>query len=65
MHACRMLHCVILFVKERMERLQRETSELEAQHKDQMREAMDNLEVIKEAHKKDVVHIQAVTSKES
>ncbi|XP_019864433.1 PREDICTED: cingulin-like [Amphimedon queenslandica] len=51
-------------LKERMERLQRETSELEAQHKDQMREAMDNLEAIKEAHKKDVVHIQAVTSKE-
>ena len=56
---------VLSFVKERMERLQRDTSELETEHKDQMREAMDNLEAIKEAHKKDLVHIQAVTSKES
>lgn len=52
-------------LKESMERLHSETSQLELQHREQMREAINNLEAVKEAHKKDIIQVQAITSQHS
>ena len=49
-------------LKEQLEMLHQETEQLEQQHRQQMRNALDELQAIKEAHKNEIKSVQNSTT---
>ena len=45
-------------LKEQLQLMQEEAGQLEQQHNQQMAEAMENLKVVQEAHRKEISHLQ-------